>query len=214
MTFCVRRMKPFTKGAGREWVLLESRRNGDSRKARPWRRQRRRGIGVALPAGEGALAPGARAWSRGGDESPVYGATGGRVGQRERGDAEIPVSVHGGRAAGSRRARSTDSDGRGCSASGGGGGSWVAVVGGWQVHGRTNDFAGRSTASTGWGARTRVLWLSAAPAQPDGNETSRPPWEGFDTDAVPAGNARCTCRSQVVASDLRKARDADEVARH
>src|SRR6266571_3366124 len=69
-------------------------------------------------------------------------------------------------------------------------------------------------AAPGWGSRIGVLWLSAAPAQPTGNETSGAPCEGHGADAVPAGNARRTCGSHVVASGLREARAAGEVARH
>src|SRR6266567_4347164 len=94
------------------------------------------------------------------------------------------------------------------------GSSWSGVVGGRQVHGRTNDLAGCGTATTGWGARIGVLWLSAAPAQAAGNETSGPPCEGYGADAVPAGNAGYACRSQFVASGLRKVRIASDVARH
>src|SRR5712664_1851187 len=142
------------------WTLLKSRRNGGGRTVAVWRGTRRRGIGAALPAGEGAAAPGAGAWSWGRNESPIYGEAGGRIGWRGRGDAAIPVSVYGGTAAGSRPARGADGHGSGCGASGRGGSSGLAVVGGRQVHGRTNDFAGSRTACAGWSARIGVLWLS------------------------------------------------------
>ncbi len=151
------------------------------------------GFGSALATGTGASAPGDGARSWGGDESPIYGAACGRIGWRGRGHVSIPVSVHGNTAADSRRSRSSDGDGRGCGSSGCGGSSWLAVVGGRQVNGRTNDFAGCGTASTGWGARIGVLWISTAPARPAGNETSGPPCEGFDANAVHARNARYIC---------------------
>src|SRR3989442_2229313 len=169
-------------------VLLESLRNGGGRTVTIWRGGRRRGIGVALPAGERAVAPGAGARSWGGDESPFYGEPGGRIGWCGRSDVSIPVSVHGGTAAGSRRAHSAYGNCRGCGANGCGGGSGVAITGGRQVHGRTNDFAGSGTTSAGWRARIGVLWLSAAPAQAAGNETSGPPRESYNADAVPTGD--------------------------
>src|SRR5260370_19374992 len=129
-----------------------------------WRGRRRRSIGVALPAGERAMAPRSGARSRRGDEPPIYGKAGGRIGRRGCGNVSIPVSVHGTTAAHSRPADSSDGDSRNCGAKGRGGGSWVAVVGGRQVHGRTNDFASSGTASAGWRARIGVLWFFAAPA--------------------------------------------------
>src|ERR1700694_1330374 len=111
-----------------------------------------------------------------------------------------------------RRARGADGNRRGCGTSVCGGSSRLAVVGGWQVNGRTDDFARCGTASTGWRARIDIFWFSTSPAQPAGNETSGPPGEGFGADAVHAGNARYTCRSQVVASGLREARVAGDVA--
>src|SRR6266852_163067 len=98
-----------------------------------------RSIRVVVAPGEGAAAPGAGPWSWSGDESPIYGEAGGRIGRRGRGDVALPVSLHGRTTAGSGRARSVDGHCRGCGASGCGGGSRFAVVGGGQVHGRTND---------------------------------------------------------------------------
>src|SRR5260370_21281336 len=194
--------------------MLESRRNGSGRTVAIWCGGRRRGIGVALPAGEGAVAPGAGEWRWGGDESPLHGEAGGRIGWCGRGHAAVPVSVYGAKATGPGRACGADGHGRGRGARGCGGGSWLAVVGGRQIYGRTNDFAGCGGAAFGWGARIAVLWLSAAPSPPAGNETSGPPCARFDTDAVPAGNARRTCGSHVVASGLREARAAGDGARH
>src|SRR6266850_1946113 len=173
----------------------------------------RRGVCAAVAPGEGAAAPGAGAWSWGGDESPIYGEAGGRIGWRERGDVTLPVSLHGSTTAGSGRARGVDGHGRGCGASGCGGGSRLAIVGGRQVHGRTNDFTGCGTASTGWRSRLGVLWFSAALAQPAGNEKSGPPGEGCNADAVPAGNAGYVRRSPAVASRVYEARLAGDVAR-
>src|SRR5713101_2176052 len=170
-------------------VLLESRRDGRGRTITIWRGRRRRSIGVALSAGERAMAPrfGARSWR--GDEPPIYGKAGGRIGRRGRSDASIPVSVHGAAAAGSRPADSSDDNRCGCSTSSRGGGSWLAVVGGRQVHGRTHDFASGGTACSGWRAGIGILWLSAAPAQAARNETSGPSRKSYSADAVPARNA-------------------------
>src|SRR5712664_4721053 len=156
-----KRCNPFPSGPRCTWdVLLESRRNGNARTVSIRRGGWRRGVRAAVAPGEGAAAPGAGAWSWGGDESPIYGEAGWRIGWRGRGDAAIPVSVYGGTAAGSRPAHGADGHGSGCGASGRGGSSGLAVVGGRQVHGRTNDFAGSRTACAGWSARIGVLWLS------------------------------------------------------
>src|SRR6266404_4342355 len=210
-----KRCNPFPSGPRCTWdVLLESRRNDSARTVSIRNGGRRRGVRVAVAPGEGAAAPGAGAWSWGGDESPIYGEAGGRIGWRGRGDVTLPVSLHGSTTAGSRRARGIDGHCRGCGASGCGGGSRFAVVGGRQVHGRADDFTGRGTASTGWRTRLSVLWFSAAPAQPAGNETSGPPGEGCNANAVPAGNAGYVRRSQTVAARVCEAGLAGDVARY
>src|SRR6267378_3122463 len=156
-----KRCNPFPSGPRCTWdVLLESRRNGNARTVSIRRGGWRRGVCAAVAPGEGAAAPGAGAWSWGGDESPIYGEAGGR-----------------------------------------------------QVHGRTNDFTGCGTASTGWRSRLGVLWFSAALAQPAGNEKSGPPGEGCNADAVPAGNAGYVRRSPAVESRVYEARLAGDVAR-
>src|SRR6266852_1436499 len=135
------------------------------------------------------MAPRSGARSRRGDESPIYGKPGGRIGWSGRGNVSIPVSVHGATAAGSRPAAGADGDCRSCGADGRGDGSWLTFADGRQVHGRANDFAGGGTACSGWRARIGVLWLSAAPAQAARNETSGPSCKSYSADAVPAGNA-------------------------
>src|SRR5882762_10135407 len=82
-------------------VLLESRRNGGGRTVTIWRGGRRRGVGAVVAAVEGAAAAGAGAWGWGRDESPIYGEVGGGIGRCGRSDTTVPVSVHGGAAAGS-----------------------------------------------------------------------------------------------------------------
>src|SRR5882672_10412143 len=207
-----KRCNPFPSGPRCTWdVLLESRRNDSARTVSIRNGGWRRGVRVAVAPGEGAAAPGAGAWSWGGDESPIYGEAGGRIGRRGRGDVTLPVSLHGSTTAGSGPARGVDGHRRGCGASVCG--SRFAIVGGRQVHGRANDFPGRGTASTGWRSRLGVFWFSVAPAQPAGNETSGPPREGCNADAVPAGNAGYVRRSPAVASCVYEAGLAGDVAR-
>src|SRR5882724_9626276 len=210
-----KRRNPFPSGPRCTWdVLLESRRNGSARTISIRRGGWRRGVRAAVAPGEGAAAPGASAWSWGGDVSPIYGEAGGRIGWRGRGDVTLPVSLHGSTTAGSGRARAVDGHRRVCGASGCERGSRLAVVGGRQVHGRTNDFTDCGTGSTGWRTRLGVLWFSVACAQPAGNETSGPPREGFNADAVPTGNAGYARRSPVVAARVCEAGHADDVARY
>src|SRR5207249_9631924 len=82
------------------YVLLESRRNGGGRTVTIWRGGRRRGVGAVVAADEASATPSAGAWGWGGDESPIYGEAGGRIGWCGRSDITVPVSVHGGAAAG------------------------------------------------------------------------------------------------------------------
>jgi len=51
-----------------------------------------------------------------------------------------------------------------------GGSSWLAVVGGRQVNGRTDDFARCGTASTGWGARIGIFWFPLHPPNRPGTK--------------------------------------------
>src|SRR6266850_23 len=201
-------------GMRRVHVLLESRRNGSDRTVALQSGGWRRSVCFAAAPNHGAAALGTGPRRRCGDEAPIHGEAGGRIGWRGHRDITLPVSVHGRATPGSGRARRVDGHGRGCGASGCGGSSRLAVVGWRQVHGWTDDFPGCGTASTGGRAGIGVLWLSTAPAQPAGNETSRPPCEGCNTDALPAGNARYACRSHVVTPRVYEAGLASDVARH
>src|SRR5258707_15404550 len=104
-------MEQDRRALGRRDVLLESRRNGGERTVAICTGGRRRGVGAAIAACEGAMAAAAGAWSWGGDESSIYWEARERICWWGRGEIGVPVSVHGGTGARCRQACSGTWDG-------------------------------------------------------------------------------------------------------
>src|SRR5271168_1117855 len=125
-----------------------------------------RAAGATLSA---ALAADSRTWRGGGDGTHLYAEPGERVGWSGCGYAALPVPLYGAAPACAGSTAIADGYGGGGCAGGCGGSFGPAAIGGRQVHGRENDFAGRGGGVAAGGERPGVLRVSAASAEAAGH---------------------------------------------